>query len=71
MGRLLLNTAKNIGMETKARMRMRYERDMSSIQYEGIRTFLPPEIFSDLEELGPYELYQVFMCQTVLIFPNI
>ena len=33
--------------------------------------FLPPAIFLDLEVLGHFGLYQVFMCQTVLIFPNI
>ena len=39
--------------------------------YEGIRTFLTPGIFLYLSVLGDFELYQVFMCQAILIFLNI
>ena len=60
---------------------------MSSIQYESIRTFCPQGHISVLSVLGhfrlktqtkkidkvhtDFELYQVFMYQTVLIFHNI
>ena len=33
--------------------------------------FLSPGIFLDLEVLGYFELYQDFICQTALMFPNI
>ena len=40
----------------------------SSIQYGVIRTFLSAGIFLDVGVTGHY---QVFMCQILLIFPNI
>ena len=38
--------------------------------YGGIRIILPLGTFLDLEVLGHFELYQAFICQSVLIFPN-
>ena len=43
----------------------------SSRQYGGLMTFLPTWIFFNLEVLGHFELHQVFMRQTLLIFPSI